>query len=117
MDAVFGAFLPTLGPRSAPERLPATAWAAPVHPAGSCVLLELEGTNPDEKNGAVVLSLRAARDSLENMNLVQLVVQALSHKCFDELRTKQQLGYIVSMRPHMDPSGNGYVGLSVVVQP
>jgi len=60
------------------------------------------GTNPDEKNGATIYSLQITgsdADGLKNWLLLSLYNQVVSQKCFDVLRTKEQLGYIVSAQP------------------
>merc|ERR1719436_1919386 len=62
------------------------------------------------------MTLQAAEETLENVTLAELVNQVLAQRCFDELRTKQQLGYIVALRPYADGVGNGFCGLKVIVQ-
>jgi len=54
------------------------------------------GSNPEETNGAAVLTLQVGRTSVATWMLTSVYSQIISQKFFDELRTKQQLGYIVS---------------------
>lgn len=83
----------------------------------SCVVIRRRGTNPEEKNGAVVVALQAAVESLDNVLMCQLASQVLKPRCFDELRTKQNLGYIVDLACIADNLGEeGTCGLQVVVQ-
>jgi len=77
-------------------------------------LLERPGTNAEETNGATIVRLEAGDYSKENKCMVGLASQVLSQKFFDELRTKQQLGYIVSAGHFADPFG--FVGLRLLVQ-
>jgi len=116
VGTVFEAILPVLQPGSALESVPPLAGLCLVHAPGSCVLVEVEGTNSDERNGAVMMLLQAAEETLENVIFTQLVVQVLGQRCFDELRTKQQLGYIVSLSPFQDSMGKGFCGLHMIVQ-
>merc|ERR1712151_871786 len=60
------------------------------------------------------MTLQAAEYSLQNHCLATLSGQILSQRFFDELRTKQQLGYIVSASACSDRSG--FVGLRFIVQ-
>lgn len=60
-----------------------------------CVL----GTNPAEKNSASVVSVQLGEESIELSTLTNLATQVLSQRYFDELRTKQQFGYIVNLQP------------------
>eukprot|EP00931_Biecheleriopsis_adriatica_P124663 TRINITY_DN9981_c1_g1_i1.p1 TRINITY_DN9981_c1_g1~~TRINITY_DN9981_c1_g1_i1.p1 ORF type:complete len:1036 (+),score=223.57 TRINITY_DN9981_c1_g1_i1:81-3188(+) len=77
-------------------------------------LLERPGTNPDERNGAVVVRFQASEYSLSSHVLVTLASQVLSQRFFDDLRTKQQLGYIVNAGSFSEP--HGFVGLRLIVQ-
>jgi len=73
--------------------LPARAEA--VLPPGN-TLWSLQSTDEDSPNHAVFVRMQV-RDSVETDMLVQLLASVLSSKFFDELRTQQQLGYIVGM--------------------
>jgi insulysin len=63
------------------------------------------GVNPNETNGAVAVSVQTGwlaanveesdQDDLESAALLSLTSQICGQKFFDDLRTKQQLGYIV----------------------
>jgi len=108
---------PVLQPSTPVSSIPPLAAAALPDGPGSCVLIRQVGSNPDEKNGAVTVSLQASEDSLAAVALCELTSQVLSQRCFDELRTKQQLGYIVAFQPYADTSlGGGFCGLKVIVQ-
>jgi secreted Zn-dependent insulinase-like peptidase len=91
-----------------------------VPPVGSTALppgwtlLERRGANPEEKNGALVLRLQVAEHSIRSACLTALTSQILSQRFFDELRTKQQLGYIVSMSSYSEK--HAFVGLRFIVQ-
>ncbi|CAD7928753.1 unnamed protein product [Amoebophrya sp. A120] len=63
---------------------------------GKAVGMRLVGTNPDETNGSSILSLQVGKTSVETWMKTSLYAQIVSQKFFDELRTKQQLGYIVA---------------------
>eukprot|EP00927_Polykrikos_kofoidii_P083199 TRINITY_DN8471_c0_g1_i2.p1 TRINITY_DN8471_c0_g1~~TRINITY_DN8471_c0_g1_i2.p1 ORF type:complete len:1107 (-),score=193.48 TRINITY_DN8471_c0_g1_i2:165-3296(-) len=81
---------------------------------GRCVLIRRDGANPEEQNGATIVTLQAAEETLANTTLVELASQVLSQRCFDELRTKQQLGYIVALQPYSER--RGFCGIRVIVQ-
>eukprot|EP00933_Yihiella_yeosuensis_P068488 TRINITY_DN7416_c2_g1_i1.p1 TRINITY_DN7416_c2_g1~~TRINITY_DN7416_c2_g1_i1.p1 ORF type:complete len:628 (-),score=100.91 TRINITY_DN7416_c2_g1_i1:371-2143(-) len=57
-------------------------------------LWKLNGTNPEEQNNCVRLEIELPI-SLENGVMTSLLVRVLNPRFFEELRTKQQLGYIV----------------------
>merc|ERR1712194_182159 len=97
--------------------IPPVAVGALPNAPGTCALFRQNGTNPEELNGATTVLMQAAEDTLENVVFVELTAQVLSQRCFDELRTKQQLGYIVALQPYADGSvGGGFCGLRVIVQ-
>jgi len=73
-----------------------------------------EGTNPNERNGAVITSVQIGRDELPRRCLTQLIQRVSGQRFFDELRTKQQLGYIVQAMDFVDP--DLVVGLRFVIQ-
>eukprot|EP00929_Paragymnodinium_shiwhaense_P057959 TRINITY_DN29034_c0_g1_i1.p1 TRINITY_DN29034_c0_g1~~TRINITY_DN29034_c0_g1_i1.p1 ORF type:complete len:1041 (-),score=300.48 TRINITY_DN29034_c0_g1_i1:228-3350(-) len=110
---VFEPLLPLLQPKKAADIVPLGHGILPCAP-GEIIMQRFDGTNPEEKNGAVILSLQASEESLENTTLVELAAQVLSQRCFDELRTKQQLGYIVALQASADL--DGLCGLKVIVQ-
>lgn len=93
------------------ERLPPVGTAA-LSPGWT--LMKREGSNPEERNGAVVVSVQIADDSLMCRCLTQLTAKIVSQRFFDELRTKQQLGYIVSASAFRDRGC--FVGLRLIVQ-
>lgn len=58
----------------------------------------LRGTNPEEKNSASIVAIQIGEDTIETSTLVNLATQVLGQRFYDDLRTKQQFGYIVSMQ-------------------
>lgn len=93
---------------------------AELPPAGSArlpsgwTLLERAGTDPNERNSAVTVLLQVAGHTMQNHCLIVLAAQVLGQRFYDELRTRQQLGYIVSASPYSEHFG--YVGLRLLVQ-
>ena len=86
-------------------------------PAGEDVELHFESKNPKEENGAVVVTYQSqqegfkgkylsSQESLERSACVRLISKIIREPCFNELRTKQQLGYIVSSYYGMSHSMN-----------
>ena len=76
-------------------------------PSGKDIELHFPSENPEEENGAVVFtyqsSIPAYRGeglshplSLESTAAIRLLCHILREPLFDSLRTKQQLGYVVS---------------------
>ena len=69
------------------------------------VVVQRRGVNPNETNGAVVISVETGwvashvsesdENDLKTAALMALTSQICGQKFFDDLRTKQQLGYIV----------------------
>lgn len=69
------------------------------------IFIRRRGVNPQETNGAVAVSVQAgwvaahrdesSPDDLRTAALLSLTSQICGQKFFDDLRTKQQLGYIV----------------------
>ena len=79
---------------------------------GTHFAIRVEGTNPEELNGACIYQLQVPpgpgpeeedgttdTDTLWNWLQLALYNQIVSQKCFDVLRTKEQLGYIVWSQP------------------
>eukprot|EP00933_Yihiella_yeosuensis_P081301 TRINITY_DN94897_c0_g1_i1.p1 TRINITY_DN94897_c0_g1~~TRINITY_DN94897_c0_g1_i1.p1 ORF type:complete len:521 (-),score=129.38 TRINITY_DN94897_c0_g1_i1:170-1639(-) len=63
----------------------------------SLSILSLGGTNADDKNSCVVESLcNIARATPENEALAAVLMRVLKPMFFNDLRTRQQLGYVVS---------------------
>jgi len=119
LGGILGAILPILTATSLVKQVPPTSVGRIPWPGGNqdgCVLIRRKGTNPKEQNGAVVLTLQAADESIESVTLSELSAQVLSQRCFDELRTKQQLGYIVALQAYCDHVGGGFCGIKVIVQ-
>lgn len=76
--------------------------------------MKRQGTNPEERNGSVLVTLQVAEENLWNRCLTDLVGQVLGQRFFDDLRTKQQLGYIVSASAYGERSC--FVGMRMLVQ-
>jgi len=70
--------------------------AEAVLPGGS-TLWSLPSTDEDSPNHAVFVRIQV-RDTVESDMFMRLLSAALSSKFFDELRTQQQLGYIVALQ-------------------
>ncbi|KAH7650062.1 peptidase insulinase-like peptidase [Cryptosporidium bovis] len=69
--------------------------------------------NPIDKNGAVVYTIDMGKYNLRDMILLDLISKYLDVKCFHELRTNQQLGYIVRCSSfNLKPA----IGISIIVQ-
>jgi len=96
-----------------PSRVPARSEAqVPVSPNLS--ILSLEGTNPDDANSCAVESVCCVAEvTPENEALTSLLMQAVKPRFFNDLRTRQQLGYVVSsfMRARV-----AYISLVFLVQ-
>jgi len=58
----------------------------------------IKGSNDEEKNGASIVSLQVGEDAIELATMVSLATQILSQRFYDDLRTKQQFGYIVALQ-------------------
>jgi len=57
--------------------------------------LHFNAKNPEEQNSATIQYFQIGRSDLKEMALLRLFALHISNPCFEELRTKQQLGYIV----------------------
>jgi secreted Zn-dependent insulinase-like peptidase len=49
--------------------------------------------DPTEPNTAVEIYIQCGKDNIEDRVLIDLLVQILNEPLFDQLRTKEQLGY------------------------
>ncbi|KAK4524923.1 hypothetical protein GAYE_SCF07G2826 [Galdieria yellowstonensis] len=67
----------------------------------------------DEANGATLVYFQADQQLLSLHVVLELLEQILSKHCFDELRTTQQLGYVVATKSVVI---NEVTGLFIVVQ-
>ncbi|KAK9789047.1 hypothetical protein WJX73_010500 [Symbiochloris irregularis] len=71
-----------------------------VHP-GESVLHSEEGTNPEDENSAAFMQFQVAMDDAESgparLALLDLLVAVASQDAFTQLRTREQLGYLVSL--------------------
>jgi len=75
--------------------------------AGEDVELSFNSKNPEEENGAVLVTYQSqipgwkgdhlsTRESLKSSASIRLICHMMKEPLFDDLRTKQQLGYVVS---------------------
>jgi insulysin len=71
------------------------------------------GLNPNDVNSATLLYLQVGPDEVPVAARLQLLAQMLSEPSFDQLRTVEQLGYIVSTGQLLS---RGVLGLTVLVQ-
>ncbi|KAL7495859.1 hypothetical protein ACHAWT_005098 [Skeletonema menzelii] len=104
----------------AQQEVSATFIAGPLErrlPAGEDIELHFESKNPKEENGAVVVTYQSQHEGFKGKQLssketlkwsacVRLISKMIREPCFNELRTKQQLGYIVSSFYDMSYSTN-----------
>merc|ERR1712039_836359 len=63
---------------------------------GGYTVWHIDGTDSEERNNAVHLEMHMP-STVRNVALASLVVRILGPRFYDELRTKQQLGYSVQM--------------------
>ncbi|KDD73111.1 hypothetical protein H632_c2526p0, partial [Helicosporidium sp. ATCC 50920] len=75
-------------------------------------LLRAPVKNPAERTSAVEIYYQCGRDSTAERVLLDCVCQLLHEPCYDELRTKEQLGYTVHSGLRCT---HGLLGLAVVV--
>jgi len=73
---------------------------------------KMNGTDPNERNHALRCSLQI-RKSEENVVKTKLLAQILSAAFFQELRTEQQLGYVVSLTASVQEA---FVYVNCIVQ-
>ncbi|KAL9181418.1 hypothetical protein ACHAXT_010223 [Thalassiosira profunda] len=82
---------------------------------GEDVELHFSSKNPKEENGAVIVTFQSqlegfkgkalsSGESLQQSAAIRLLCKLVKEPCFNELRTKQQLGYIVSSYYDVDYS-------------
>ena len=57
--------------------------------------LHREHANPDDTNSAVEVYLQVGRDVRPRSMLLELAAQVINKPCYHQLRTTEQLGYIV----------------------
>ena len=70
--------------------------------------------NPKDENSRIINYYQHGPVHLKESTLMQLLEMLIDEKCYDELRTKQQVGYDVSLRLG---DMRGVVGFSVAVSP
>jgi len=75
-------------------------------------LWTIPGTNPEERNNCVIMELQLP-ESLQQSVFTSLLTRILNPKVFEELRTKQQLGYIVQLT---NSEGKRFQTLRLLVQ-
>jgi secreted Zn-dependent insulinase-like peptidase len=69
--------------------------------------------NDAHKLHAIEIYLQCFQQTLENNALLELFCHLVEERCFDQLRTKEQLGYIASSSARRS---RGVQGFSVTVQ-
>ncbi|CAL1166766.1 unnamed protein product [Cladocopium goreaui] len=72
----------------------------------------IPGTNPEERNNCVLMELQLP-GNLQGSVFTALLVRMLNPKVFEDLRTKQQLGYIVQLS---NMEGRRFQKLRLLVQ-
>lgn len=87
-------------------------WRAEAALPSGYTLWRVNGTDAEDRNNCVRCELQLPI-SLENSVLVSILVRVLSPRFFEELRTKQQLGYIVQMSWS---EHEGFLGIVCTVQ-
>ncbi|CAL1705686.1 unnamed protein product [Somion occarium] len=85
-------------------------------PQGSNLILSTPASNPNEPNSALTYFIYAGSLLDRRLRVISsLVIQLLTEPAFNILRTREQLGYIVSCSP-WTLSGDGVRGIRIVVQ-
>ena len=69
--------------------------------------------NTVHPNNAIELWYQTGENSLENKSISNIFIELVKEKAFDQLRTKQQLGYIVNCGYHVV---GGVHGVRLIVQ-
>lgn len=77
-----------------------TAYHAHVHVCRLCA----PAPNPDDENASVEVLFQLEHGALRNTVMADLLAHILKDPFFDQLRTKQQLGYLVFSGPRLDCS-------------
>lgn len=68
-----------------------------VLPRGAATYVHSRASNPKETNSACEVYLQIGPQSVRLRSLVNLLEQCIGEHCFDQLRTKEQLGYQVRL--------------------
>lgn len=71
------------------------------------------GFNPKDENSSLLFYLQVSQDSPLSTSLSQLLVQTATRDAFHQLRTVEQLGYIVFLVPRND---SGVHGIQCIIQ-
>ena len=82
-----------------PEKYPKRLKALPLPTMGSdrtLTRLSISEPNPSNKNAASQITLQCLKTSEKDHVLIEIISAIIEEPLFNELRTKQQLGYIVS---------------------
>ena len=82
-------------------------------PEGKRALFVELGNNPDEQNSVLELYYQLCGQDLPSRSLLSLFEQCIDEKCFNTLRTKQQLGYSVDSGMRLT---HGMLGFAIRVQ-
>ena len=88
----------------------------PLTPFGPGVALVHQVMDPSEENSAVEVLFQAGStrsDDLRGLALVQVLASLMSDAFYEQLRTREQLGYVVSCRADRN---EGVFGVVLVVQ-
>eukprot|EP00903_Cladosiphon_okamuranus_P013078 g12199.t1 len=84
-----------------------------VLPVGKRVNLRLDVPNKHEENSAAVAYFQLGERDERKATALLLLSQMMREPCFTELRTRQQVGYIVSSGVHNYGRGSRQLGFSV----
>lgn len=80
-------------------------------PPGAAFYHPLPGLNPDEDNSALLFYLQVGQDEPHINALLELLVQTAKRDAFHQLRSVEQLGYIVFLLPRNDHGVRGIQGI------
>jgi secreted Zn-dependent insulinase-like peptidase len=77
---------------------------SPLRPLPRAARLCAPAPNPDDENASVEVVFQLEHGALRNTVMADLLAHILKDPFFDQLRTKQQLGYLVFSGPRLDAS-------------
>eukprot|EP01101_Sappina_pedata_P000854 TRINITY_DN11001_c0_g1_i1.p1 TRINITY_DN11001_c0_g1~~TRINITY_DN11001_c0_g1_i1.p1 ORF type:complete len:972 (+),score=420.53 TRINITY_DN11001_c0_g1_i1:59-2917(+) len=82
-------------------------------PAGKHFVFRVKNENPNNKNSSIFLFYQNGPESIETTSKLDVLAQIIREPAFDQLRTKEQLGYIVwAGSANLD----GVEGVRVIIQ-
>lgn len=103
-----------LGTLRSSQRLQVLAKRCTMLPGPSCDMVHrMAGPNSENQNSAVKLYWQVGLRTVTNGALLGLLAHLIREPCFDQLRTKEQLGYMVFSGMSDD---DGVIGFWVIVQ-